>query len=519
MKLSSLCRIVAAPAALAAVVTTVLVAQPATAASPAPGDRLYVNPASTAGAAAANLTGQARADALQIAGQSSGTWITSGSAQEAAKTAGQVVSAAAEDGSVPLLVLYNIPFRDCAQYSAGGATNTADYEAWIDAIASAIGNKRAIIALEPDSLGIIPFNTDINGNKEWCQPADANPATAVSDRYEQLTHAVKSLKANPNAKVYLDGTNAAWLSVGDITDRLRKADVADADGFFVNASNYESQFKTTEYSRWISQCLDLSARVSWWQPAWCASQYYPATVSDPSTWTQTDQKYAADYANAGISPDPSVMKKSIVDTSRNGQGAWTPPANNGWPDAQTWCNPPDRGLGVLPTLSTGDPLIDGFLWIKVPGESDGQCDRGTGSQVDPARGIADPAAGAWFATQARELIANAAQPLPAPTCSVENIVHGSWPGGFNAQITVTNTGTQPISGWSLRWAFPGEQTVTSDNWSATFHQNGPVVTNGNLSWNTVIKPGKKVTFGYIGAGTAPTKPIALNLLNGKACAS
>ncbi|MCW3842632.1 glycoside hydrolase family 6 protein [Micromonospora yasonensis] len=65
-----------------------------------------------------------------------------------------------------------------------------------------------------------------------------------------------------------------------------------------------------------------------------------------------------------------------------------------WPDPQTWCNPPGRGLGLRPTTATGDPLADAFLWVKTPGQSDGQCDRGTGTGHDPARaGMADPAAG------------------------------------------------------------------------------------------------------------------------------
>lgn len=512
-------RSVAPAAALATVVGTVLLAAPASATShtPAPApEQLFVNVAGTAGAAAAGLTGQARSDALTIAGQAYGTWITTADASKAAANVKAVVKAARKDGSVPLLVLYNIPFRDCAQYSAGGATSTAEYEAWVDAIAKAIGNDKAIVALEPDSLGIIPFNTDINGNAEWCQPADANPATAVSDRYAQLTHAVQALKAHQNTKVYLDGTHSGWLGVGDITDRLRKADVAEADGFFLNASNYESQFRITEYSRWISQCLDLSARVSWWQPAWCASQYYPATASDESTWHLTDEKYAADYASAGIAPDPSLMKRSIIDTSRNGQGSWTPPAGNGWPDAQVWCNPPGRGLGVLPTLSTGDALIDGFVWIKVPGESDGQCDRGTGSAVDPARGVADPAAGAWFADMARELVANAAQPVPAPTCTARASTT-QLRGAFVSAITVKNTGATTVPAWQLRYAFDGTQRVTGLRGGAAIAQHGQYVTARGVGHDTSIRPGHSVTFGYVGVGTAPK--TALYLLNGKTCAA
>jgi endoglucanase len=53
----------------------------------------------------------------------------------------------------------------------------------------------------------------------------------------------------------------------------------------------------------------------------------------------------------------------VIDTSRNGQG----------PKGTRWCNPPGRGLGAPPTTETGIPLVDAFLWIKTPGESDGEC--------------------------------------------------------------------------------------------------------------------------------------------------
>ena len=96
-----------------------------------------------------------------------------------------------------MLVAYNIPFRDCAQYSAGGATSVAEYEAWIDAVAAGIGRRDAVVLLEPDGLGIIPWYTTINGAKEWCQPADADPATAASDRFAMLNHAVDVARRQP----------------------------------------------------------------------------------------------------------------------------------------------------------------------------------------------------------------------------------------------------------------------------------------------------------------------------------
>lgn len=338
-------------------------------------------------------------------------WVTSGTGHRLTQSVKAEVKRAAGKKKVPVLVAYNIPFRDCAQYSAGGATTVAEYEAWIDAFAAGIGNHEVAIMLEPDSLGIIPFYTDINGNPEWCQPSDADPATAVAERFEMLNYAVDKFKALPRTSVYLDGTHSGWLGVGDVANRLDRAGVRRADGFFVNLSNYQTTERQLKYGTWIAKCVWFATEGPSWALGhfeWCASQYYPANPSDFSTWTLTDEWYDA---NVGVVA-PDQLAHFVVDTSRNGQGPWTPPAGHGWPDAQDWCNPPNRGLGLRPTTNTGNPLADAFLWIKTPGQSDGQCDRGTGTGVDPARGgMADPAAGAWFEQQAVELVQFANPPL------------------------------------------------------------------------------------------------------------
>ena len=91
----------------------------------------------------AALEGQARADALLLGSYPSATWINGGSPDEAKQDVAHAVTAAHAAGEVPVLVAYNVPFRDCAQYSAGGATNVAEYEAWIDGFAEGIGNRAA----------------------------------------------------------------------------------------------------------------------------------------------------------------------------------------------------------------------------------------------------------------------------------------------------------------------------------------------------------------------------------------
>jgi endoglucanase len=341
----------------------------------------------------------------------SAVWFTRGTPESVGQSVKATVRRAAGKRTVPVLVAYNIPFRDCAQFSAGGATTAAEYEAWIDAFAAGIGDADAIVILEPDGLGIIPWyrqfrGTSAEGAYEWCRPAEADEATAADERFAMLNHAVDALKAQPNARVYLDGTHSSWLGAGDAAHRLIQAGVQRADGFFLNVSNYRLTPHLLKYGQWISDCIHLATN-SWWQVEWCASQYFPANPNDFSTWGLTDAAYDQAFADTGVVRDPTVQAHFVVDTSRNGQGPWTPPA---YPDPQDWCNPPDRGVGLRPTAATGHPMNDAYLWVKIPGESDGECTRGlgpAGTTVDPEWGRIDPPAGQWFPEMALDLARNA----------------------------------------------------------------------------------------------------------------
>jgi endoglucanase len=134
------------------------------------------------------------------------------------------------------------------------------------------------------------------------------------------------------------------------------------------------------------------------------SKVWSRTATDPTADTDgIDTRYAQELTAAKAQPTTHF----VVDTSRNGQGPWAPAAGTSYPDPQVWCNPPKRGLGQRPAAmpSKAYPQLDAYLWIKTPGQSDGQCNRGVaGSTTDPEwGGITDPAAGAWFPQQALQL--------------------------------------------------------------------------------------------------------------------
>lgn len=228
------------------------------------------------------------------------------------------VSRAANTGAIPTIVLYSIPKRDCGSYSAGGAQDYTQYLSWVRQVADGLKNRTALIVVEPDAIASM----------------DCLSATEKASRFDAISQVVGILK-NAAANVYIDAGHASWHSSDEVASRLRSAGVAEADGFSLNISNFQTTKESTAYGKAV----------------------------------------AAKIHN----------KHFVIDTSRNGNGAS--------PDGE-WCNPPDRALGPRPTLSTGESLVDAYLWVKTPGESDGSCGNGA------------PAAGQWWQGYADALYEN-----------------------------------------------------------------------------------------------------------------
>ncbi|ADD45948.1 glycoside hydrolase family 6 protein [Stackebrandtia nassauensis] len=144
----------------------------------------------------------------------------------------------------------------------------------------------------------------------------------VAARKELLAYGVDQFATNaPNAKVYLDAGNYSWPGdAGAIADALKDAGVEKIRGFAVNVSNH---YKTDQSDEKAKQILDALG---------------------------TESHY-------------------VVDTSRNGSGK----TQDG---EDSWCNPKGATLGETSTV--GEGAQDARIWIKVPGDSDGDCGYGQG---------------------------------------------------------------------------------------------------------------------------------------------
>ncbi|MCB5177861.1 glycoside hydrolase family 6 protein [Streptomyces antimicrobicus] len=259
----------------------------------------------------------------RIAEEPVALWAPAGDPAPAVRRA---VRSAGPAQRVVVLTVHQLPYRDCGRTAVAGgplprpgAGDAGAYRRWVEAFAGAVGGARAVVVLEPGAVG---------------QVLDGDGCLTGARREERLRllgEAVERLKRNPATKVYLDAGEAdPERDPEQLAAVLGRAGLARADGFALNVSGFRPDAEVRAFGARLSK------------------------------------------ATGG--------KHFVVDTGRNGAGA--PPGGPARPGRPA-CNPPGRALGTPPTDRTGDPLVDAYLWIRPPGDSDGPCRGG-------------PPAGTWW---------------------------------------------------------------------------------------------------------------------------
>lgn len=110
------------------------------------------------------------------------------------------------------------------------------------------------------------------------------------------------------------------------------------------------------------------------------------------------------------------------------------------------------------------------------------------------------------------------QPAGSSSCHVVYAITNQWQGGFQASLSITNTGSSAINGWSLVFSFANGQTITQI-WNATSSQTGSKVTVTNVSYDASIAPGAtQNTVGFLGSWTSTNAVPTSFALNGVTCA-
>ncbi len=207
--------------------------------NPLSGATLYVDPNTAARHTADNWRSSRPEDAAamdKIASQPAAEWLGewSGNVRDFVKGRVNMITKA---GALPVFIAYDAPDRDCGQYSAGGADSRSDYLKWIADVGNGVGERKAVLILEPDLLGLI----------EKCTAANAQES-----RYAMLREAVRTLKAYPKLILYIDAGNPNWVPAPDMAKRLQNAGLEYADGFSLNVSNYVGTPENLAYGKELS---------------------------------------------------------------------------------------------------------------------------------------------------------------------------------------------------------------------------------------------------------------------------
>ena len=107
-------------------------------------------------------------------------------------------------------------------------------------------------------------------------------------------------------------------------------------------------------------------------------------------------------------------------------------------------------------------------------------------------------------------------PVASSTCAVHYTVQNQWTTGFTANITISDTGSSTLNGWTLTFTFPATQSVTQ-GWNGTFTSQGENITVTNLSYNGTIAPAGSTSLGFNGTWSGSNPAPTAFTINGTTC--
>jgi cellulose 1,4-beta-cellobiosidase len=350
--------------------------------------------------------------------------------------------AVSEGANLVQFVIYDLPNRDCAALASNGEIPSGGLDTYehqyIDPIVSimsdpAYANLRIVNVVEPDSLPNLVTNAD---NQNTATDA-CRQAKQTGEYINGVGYALAKLGAIPNVYNYIDAAHHGWLGwpdnfapFGQVAHQAATASgatVNDVQGFVTNTANYSV---LAEPNFTINDSIN---GVSVKQSDWIDFNDYVSEL--PFTQALRSMLVSAGF-NSAIG--------MLIDTGRNGWGGSARPTGPGprtdvdsyvnggrldrRPHVGDWCNQNGSGIGTRPTASPASG-IDAYVWVKPPGESDGDtrdqmCDPNypgnPRNNNHPTGALAGaPPAGQWFSTEFHMLLQNAFPATASTTAKVD----------------------------------------------------------------------------------------------------
>lgn len=259
--------------------------------------------------------------------------------------------------------------------------------------------------------------------------------------------------------------------------------------------------------------------------------------SGPGPWVMADLENGLySGVNAGLnSGDQTITSHYVTAIVKGGPNLWAIKAG----DAQSG-NLTTMYSGPRPNVSGYNPMHkEGAIILGIGGDnskgSAGTFFEGAMTSGYPSDATENAVQANIVATGYGSSVVSTPTPTPTPTrgttptptpttsggsrsCSVHYAITNQWPGGFGASLTITNTGSTAINGWSLGFSFPNGQTITQ-LWNGSYTQSGSAVTITNVSYNASIPAGQALSSspGFNGSWNGTNTAPSAFTLNGQAC--
>ncbi|MGW4343654.1 cellulase family glycosylhydrolase [Streptomyces sp. NPDC004690] len=283
------------------------------------------------------------------------------------------------------------------------------------------------------------------------------------------------LSVNPNLLIFVegvqtvDGVSGWWggnlMGVGQYPVRL---DVA---------------------NRVVYSAHDYATSVA--QQSWFSDPAFPANM--PGVWDKYwGYVFKQNIAPVWVGEFGTTLQSTVDQKWLSALVSYLRPTSTYGADGFQWTywswNPDsgDTGGILKDDWQTVDTVKDGYLAsIKAPGFPAGGGGNGGGGGDDGGTGGGGS----------------------APACTAAYTVSDDWGSGFNASVTVKNSGMVALKSWKVTWTWPGAQKITNI-WNASYTQSGATVTAVNAAHNGAVAPGTSTSFGFGGAPGGATAPTA-----------
>jgi endoglucanase len=394
----------------------------------------------------------------------------------------KIVTYAGQDGLKVILDDHRSEAGESAEANGLWYTSAYSSSAWVSdwaTVARMFAGNPTVVGFDLRNEPHTPTGVAYAQGATW---GSGDATTDVRLAYEQAGNAV--LAADPNALIFCEGISefpngsggfdSTWWG-GNLEGVAQFPVTLSSAGHVVySAHDYgPSLFQQT----WFNSSTTAASLDAVWNKYWgyiYANNTAPVWVGEFGT-----DNTAADIESSAAGSQGQWFESLVSYLQARPWMGWTYWALNG-EDSYALL---DGSYDATPTSSLKQSLLAG-IEFPLPGAVNGS---------PPPTGSAAPV-----------------------SCHATYALTNSWPGGFQAQVTLTDSGTTAISPWTLTWTFPGDQKIGS-LWNASYTQSGENVTATSPSYNATLAAGASVTVGFTGTyTTSNTSPTTFDV-NGTAC--